>query len=290
MSPANVSVESLKVVGVVGAGQMGSGIAQVAASTGRRVLLTDVIESAAVRGKEKIAQALGRVVEKGKLSAADRDALLARIEPVNALDAFAQADVVIEAVTESESLKLELFEKLDKICSPGVILATNTSSIPITKIAAVTKRAEKVIGMHFMNPPPLMRLVEVVRGLQTSDETYETIKALAEAFGKTAVTASDQPGFIVNRVLIPMLNEACFALGEGLGSIEDIDKAVKLGLNHPMGPFELADLIGLDICLAIANVLYKEIGDPKYRPAPVLRSYVHAGWLGRKSGRGFYKY
>ena len=275
---------------VVGAGQMGSGIAQVAAQAGVSVLLTDASAELARRAVEKLGAATGKLVEKGKLSAADRDALLGRIRAVGSVDECGGVDLAIEAVVENEAVKRQIFEKLDGLLPPGAILASNTSSISITALATATKRPERFVGMHFMNPPPVMQLVEIIRGLQTSDATYQTVMDLAKRFGKTTVTSKDSPGFIVNRILIPLLNEACFALQEGLASPEDIDTGVKLGLNHPMGPLTLADFIGLDTCLYIAEVLHRELGDDKYRPAPLLRTYVAAGWMGRKSGRGFYRY
>ena len=275
---------------VVGAGQMGGGIAQVAAQAGIEVLLTDATPELARRGQERIGAALAKLVEKGKMSAGDRTALLSRIKPVDRVEDCGRAQLLIEAVAEVESVKREIFQRADAVLPPEALLASNTSSISITKLAAATKRPEKFVGMHFMNPPPVMQLIEIIRGLQTSDETYATIVALAKRFGKTTVTSKDSPGFIVNRILIPLLNEACFALQEGLASPEDIDTGVKLGLNHPMGPLTLADFIGLDTCLFIAEVLHRELGDDKYRPAPVLRQYVAAGWLGRKTGRGFHDY
>jgi 3-hydroxybutyryl-CoA dehydrogenase len=277
-------------LGVIGAGQMGAGIAQVAAQAGLDVVLVDAQPAFAEKGKKRIEQQLDKLVQKGKLPAEEKQKAVARIQPAEALSAFADCDVVVEAATENQELKKKIFADLDKIAKPGAILASNTSSISITLLGAQTKRPEKVIGMHFMNPVPVMKLVEVVRGLATDENTYQAIVTLGKAFGKQMVTAKDIPGFIVNRLLIPFLNEACFALQESLGSIEDIDSGVKMGLNHPMGPFELADLIGLDTCLAISEVLHAELGDDKYRPAPLLRQYVAAGWLGRKSGRGFYKY
>lgn len=281
---------TIDTIGVLGAGQMGGGIAQVAASRGLKVLLADIDRAAAEAGKVKIGKALGRLVEKGKLAAEERDAVLARIEPVDSVAAFASVDLAVEAATENIELKKKLMIGLDAACKPGAILATNTSSISITLLAATTKRPEQVVGMHFMNPVPVMELVEVIRGLATSDATYDATIALATRMGKVTVTSKDCPGFIVNRVLIPLINEACFALQEGLGTAADIDLGVKKGLNHPMGPLELADLIGLDTCLAIADVLHQQLGDDKYRAANNLRMHVAAGWLGRKTGRGFYDY
>jgi 3-hydroxybutyryl-CoA dehydrogenase len=285
-----MAADGIKTVGVVGAGQMGRGIAQVAAQAGLDVLLCDATIKQAETAVELIGKGLGRLVEKGKLDAAERDRAMARIAPRGKLEDLAPCDIVIEAAPEQEQLKLELFARLAEVTREGAILASNTSSISITKLASRTRRPDKVIGMHFMNPVPLMKLVEIVRGLATDDATYMDTCALAHKFGKVTVAARDIPGFIVNRVLIPLLNEACYALYEGLGSVEDIDTGVKLGLNHPMGPLELADLIGLDTCLAIANVLHDELGDDKYRPCPLLRQHVAAGWLGKKTGRGFYQY
>lgn len=275
---------------VVGAGQMGSGIAQVAAQAGVSVVLADASPELAKRAVEKLGAALAKLVEKGKLSAADRDAVLGRIRPVASLEECGGVDLAIEAVVENEGVKKDIFRRLDAVNGPQTILASNTSSISITALAAATRDPARFVGMHFMNPPPVMQLVEIIRGLQTSEETYQAVVALAKRFGKVTVTSKDSPGFIVNRILIPLLNEACFALQEGLASPEDIDTGVKLGLNHPMGPLTLADFIGLDTCLYIAEVLHRELGDDKYRPAPLLRSYVAAGWVGRKSGRGFYRY
>jgi 3-hydroxybutyryl-CoA dehydrogenase len=278
-------------IGVVGAGQMGRGIAQLAASQGFAVTLADAQRDIAERGRATIGQQLAKLVEKQKVTAADRDAILGRIQPTDLYGGDLEAaDFVIEAATENPTTKREIFEALDQACRGGVVLATNTSSISITAIGAAVTRPERVIGMHFMNPPPLMKLVEIIRGLATADATYETTRALAERLGKETVLSRDISGFIVNRVLMPMLNEACFALYEGIGSVDDLDKAIQLGLNHPMGPFALMDLIGLDTSLAILEVLHRELGDPKYRPCPLLRQYVAAGWLGRKSGRGFHVY
>ncbi len=281
---------AIKQIGVLGAGQMGAGIAHVAAVAGYDVALADVSIERAEAGKAGIAKRLGRAVEKGKLSAEERDAALARITPVVGAEGLAQADMAIEAATENIDLKRKLFQSLDAACKPGCILASNTSSISITLLAAATGRPEDVVGMHFMNPVPVMQLVEIIRGLATSDATYDATLELAAKLGKTTITSKDSPGFIVNRILIPLINEACFALQEGLATAADIDTGIKLGLNHPMGPLELADLIGLDTCLAIADVLHRELGEDKYRAANVLRVHVAAGWVGRKSGRGFYDY
>lgn len=275
---------------VIGAGQMGSGIAQVAAQAGLEVVIADASPDLASRAVEKLGGTLAKLVEKGKLASADRDALLSRIRAGRGLEDCAGADLAIEAIVENEGVKKEIFRKLDALMRPEALLASNTSSISITALAASTRRPDRFVGMHFMNPPPVMQLIEIIRGLQTSDATYEAAVALAKRFGKTTVTSKDSPGFIVNRILIPLLNEACFALQEGLASPEDIDTGVRLGLNHPMGPLTLADFIGLDTCLYIAEVLHRELGDDKYRPAPLLRQYVAAGWFGRKSGRGFYRY
>ena len=275
---------------VVGAGQMGSGIAHVCATSGFAVTLIDVSADALAKGRASIEKNLERQVKKGALEAAARDAALALITGATALDAVARATVVVEAATERKELKFKIFRDIDRLADAGAILGTNTSSISITEIAAVTKRAESVIGMHFMNPVPVMQLVEVIRGLATSDATNARTVALAKALGKTPVEASDFPGFIANRILMPMINEACFAVMEGVGTPEAVDQVMKLGMNHPMGPLALADLIGLDTCVAILEVLQSGLGDPKYRPCPLLKKYVAAGWLGRKSGRGFHIY
>jgi 3-hydroxybutyryl-CoA dehydrogenase len=281
----------IKRVGVIGAGQMGRGIAQLAASHGFDVTLADAHRDIAERGRATIGQQLAKLVEKDKLGAAEREAILARIAPSDLYGGEMEAaDFVVEAATEDFATKREIFAALDRACRGGVVLATNTSSISITAIGAAVTRPERVIGMHFMNPPPLMKLVEIIRGLATGDATYEATRALAERLGKQTVVSRDIPGFIVNRVLMPMLNEACFALYEGIGSVADLDVAIQLGLNHPMGPFALMDLIGLDTTLAILEVLHRELGDPKYRPCPLLRQYVAAGWHGRKAGRGFHRY
>jgi 3-hydroxybutyryl-CoA dehydrogenase len=275
---------------IVGAGQMGAGIAQVSLQAGFTVTLADVNAAALSKGKAGIEKGLAKLVEKGKLDGAARDAALTRLSTNTSILDVKDVDAAIEAVTENEDLKKKIFKDLDQVVRPGGLLATNTSSIPITRIAATTKRPEAVIGMHFMNPVPVMALVEIIRGAATSDETYAATKAMAEKMGKTTVVSRDFPGFIVNRILIPMLNEACFALTEGIASVEDIDTAMKLGTNVPMGPLTLADFIGLDTVLFIAEVLHKGLGDDKYRPSPLLRQYVEAGWLGKKSGRGFYTY
>jgi 3-hydroxybutyryl-CoA dehydrogenase len=277
-------------IGVVGAGQMGTGIAQVAAAAGLDVVLVDASLAQAERGKARIVAALGKVVEKGKMTAPARDELLARIACAPSPEDLGDCDFAIEAAVEALELKLGLLRRCDSVLAPGKWLASNTSSISLTKLAAGTSRPDRVIGMHFMNPPPLMKLVEIVRAVQTSDETYAVTKALAERMGKKTTTTQDAPGFLVNRILIPMLCEACFALQEGVGTAEDIDTGAKLGLNHPMGPLELSDLIGLDTVLAIADVLHDEIGDDKYRAPTILRNLVAAGWLGRKAGKGFYAY
>jgi 3-hydroxybutyryl-CoA dehydrogenase len=280
----------METVAVVGAGQMGCGIAQVAAQAGLEVLLADASLELAQRAVERLGAALGRLVEKGKLGAAERAATLSRIRPAGSLEECARAGLAVEAIVEDPAAKQVLLRRLDALLPPAAWIASNTSSISITALAAATRRPEQVIGLHFFNPVPVMQLLEVTRGLQTSEATYQAALALGQRLGKTVVTSRDSPGFVVNRILVPLLNEACFALQEGLASREDIDTAVRLGLNHPMGPLTLADFVGLDTLLSICEVLHRELGDDKYRPAPLLRQYVAAGWLGRKSGRGFYSY
>lgn len=280
----------IKTFGVVGAGQMGSGIAQVAAMSGLDAVLNDMDEALVQRGMETIDRFLSKGVERGKLTMQDKEAALSRVTTATDLKAMAGVDFVVEAATENEAIKFEIFKTLDSVCKPEVILATNTSSIPIGRIAAQTKRPDKVIGMHFMNPVPLMQLVEVIRGIATSDDTFKATWDLSEKFGKVPAEANDFPGFISNRILMPMINEAVYALYHGVGQKEAIDTVMQLGMNHPMGPLALADLIGLDTCLAIMETLYNGFNDSKYRPCPLLRKYVEAGWLGRKTKKGFYDY
>lgn len=283
-------MREIETIGVVGAGTMGHGIAQVAATHGYRVTLVDVDAGALERGLGAVERSLGKLVDKGKLAADERDAARARLGSGTELAALEAADLVVEAVVERLDVKLQVFAELDRLTGPETILASNTSSIAITRLAAATGRPERVIGMHFMNPVPLMSLVEVIRGLATSQETYDAVEAAARRMGKTPVEVHDAPGFVSNRVLMPMINEAVFCLWEGVGEAEAIDQVMKLGMNHPMGPLALADLIGLDVCLDILRVLQEGFGDPKYRPCPLLVKKVDAGHLGRKSGRGFYTY
>ena len=277
-------------IGVVGAGTMGRGIAQVCAASGFDVVMSDVSADAVAAGLASIEKQLARAVEKERMSAAEKDALLSRIETATGIEAMAGVDVCIEAATENPDVKLDLFRALESVCREDTILASNTSSISLTKIAGACTRPERVIGMHFFNPVPLMKLVEVIRALQTSDTTFEAARALADRLGKTAIAVADSPGFVVNRMLVPMINEAVYALSEGLASAEEIDLAMQLGLSHPIGPLRLADLIGINVCLDVMDVMYRDFSDSKYRPCPLLRKMVDAGRLGRKSGRGFYEY
>ena len=281
---------TIKTVMVIGAGQMGSGIAQVCAQAGFQVILNDMKEEFFERGLTTITKNLARDVEKGRKTEQEKTDILARITKSLAMEDAKNADIIIEAAVENMEIKQSIFKQLDIIAPAHAILATNTSSLPITEIAAVTNRPEKVIGMHFMNPVPVMKLVEIIRGLATSDEVYESVAAMTKHIGKTGVEVNDFPGFISNRILLPMINEAIYALYEGVATKEAIDDVMKMGMNHPMGPLTLADFIGLDTCLSIMEILHEGLGDSKYRPCPLLRKYVAAGWLGKKSGRGFYVY
>lgn len=281
---------TISTVGIIGAGTMGNGIAQACAVSGLDVVMVDVSDAAVQKGVATVSGSLDRLIKKDKMSAADKDAALARIKGSTSYDDLKRAQIVIEAATENYELKLKILKQIDALVGPEVLIASNTSSISITKLAAATSRPEKFIGMHFFNPVPLMALVELIRGLQTSDETHDAVKALAERLGKSPITVKNAPGFVVNRILVPMINEAFFVLAEGLATPEDIDAGMKLGTNQPIGPLALADMIGLDVCLAVMDVYLTEFGDSKYRPCPLLKEYVAAGRLGRKSGRGVYSY
>jgi 3-hydroxybutyryl-CoA dehydrogenase len=283
-------MSKIQTIGIIGAGTMGNGIAQACATSGLQVVMVDINEAAVQKGVATVASSLDRLIKKDKLTAEEKDAALARIKASTSYDDLKGAQLVIEAATESEGLKVKILQQLDAMLPADTIVATNTSSISITKLAATTQRADRFIGMHFFNPVPMMALVEIIRGLQTSDATHDAVKALAEALGKTPITVKNAPGFVVNRILVPMINEAFFVLAEGLATPEDIDAGMKLGCNQPIGPLALADMIGLDVCLAVMNVYMAEYNDSKYRPAPLLKEMVAAGWLGRKTGRGVYTY
>jgi 3-hydroxybutyryl-CoA dehydrogenase len=283
-------MSAIQTIGIIGAGTMGNGIAQACATSGLQVVMVDISEAAVQKGIATVSGSLDRLIKKEKLTAAEKDAALARIQGSTSYDALKGAQLVIEAATENEALKVKILQQLDAMLPADTIVATNTSSISITKLAAATQRADRFIGMHFFNPVPMMALVEIIRGLQTSDATHDAVKALAEALGKTPITVKNAPGFVVNRILVPMINEAFFVLAEGLATPEDIDAGMKLGCNQPIGPLALADMIGLDVCLAVMNVYVAEYNDSKYRPAPLLKEMVAAGWLGRKTGRGVYTY
>ncbi len=280
----------IQTVGIIGAGTMGNGIAQACATSGIHVVMVDIAEAAVQKGLATVAGSLDRLIKKEKITEADKTAALARIQGTTDYAALAGAQLIIEAATENEALKVKILQQVDALVGPEVIIASNTSSISITKLAATTGRADRFIGMHFFNPVPMMALVEIIRGLQTSDATHAAVQALAERLGKTPITVKNAPGFVVNRVLIPMINEAFFVLAEGLATPEDIDAGMKLGCNHPIGPLALADMVGLDVCLAVLNVFLEQFGDSKYRPCPLLKEYVAAGRLGRKTGHGVYSY
>jgi 3-hydroxybutyryl-CoA dehydrogenase len=283
-------MSAIQTIGIIGAGTMGNGIAQACATSGLQVVMVDINEAAVQKGVATVAGSLDRLIKKDKLTAEQKDAALARIKGSTSYDDLKGAQLVIEAATENEALKIKILQQLDAMLPADTMVATNTSSISITKLAATTQRADRFIGMHFFNPVPMMALVEIIRGLQTSDATHDAVKALAEALGKTPITVKNAPGFVVNRILVPMINEAFFVLAEGLATPEDIDAGMKLGCNQPIGPLALADMIGLDVCLAVMNVYMAEYNDSKYRPAPLLKEMVAAGWLGRKTGRGVYTY
>ena len=281
---------NIETVGIIGAGTMGNGIAQACATSGINVIMVDISEAAVQKGLATVTGSLDRLIKKEKITPADKDAALARIQIATDYAALQGAQLVIEAATENEALKIKILQQVDALVAPEVLIATNTSSISITQLGAVTRRADKFIGMHFFNPVPMMALVEIIRGLQTSDTTHDAVKSLAERLGKSPITVKNAPGFVVNRILIPMINEAFFVLAEGLATPEDIDAGMKLGCNHPIGPLALADMVGLDVCLAIMEVFLQELGDSKYRACPLLKEYVAAGRLGRKTGQGVYTY